>query len=222
MKFNEWVYNYRKEHGLSMQAMADLCGLSKQYISVLEKGVNPNTKKEFVPSIETIKKISDGTRINLTTLIGMLDPDQQIGINTPNPIPNFDNIIPIRKRSFPVIGTIAAGTPIDAEQNIETYVPEDEDLDADYALRVKGDSMIGDGIVDGDIVFIRQQPEVENGEIAAVYVDGGATLKRVYKVNDTVELWPANPSYRPMVFTANNCEEFKILGKAVKRLTDVK
>lgn len=222
MKFNEWVYNYRKEHGLSMQAMADLCGLSKQYISVLEKGVNPNTKKEFIPSIETIKKISDGTGINLTTLIGMLDPDQQIGINNPNPIPNFDNIIPIKKKSFPVIGTIAAGTPIDAEQNIETYVPEDEDLDADYALRVKGDSMIGAGIDDGDIVFIREQPDVENGEMAAVYVDGGATLKRVYKDGKGVSLYSENPKYPPMYFTAENCEEFKVLGKAVKKLTDIK
>ncbi|MBQ8491305.1 MAG: helix-turn-helix domain-containing protein, partial [Acidaminococcaceae bacterium] len=180
-----------------MQAMADLCGLSKQYISVLEKGVNPNTKKEFIPSIETIKKISDGTGINLTTLIGMLDPDQQIGINNPNPIPNFDNIIPIKKKSFPVIGTIAAGTPIDAEQNIETYVPEDEDLDADYALRVKGDSMIGDDINDGDIVFIRQQPDVEDGEIAAVYVDGGATLKRVFKIGESVQLRSSNSKYKP-------------------------
>ena len=222
MKFNEWVYNYRKEHGLSMQAMADLCGLSKQYISVLEKGVNPNTKKEFIPSIETIKKISDGTGINLTTLIGMLDPDQQIGINNPNPIPNFDNIIPIKKKSFPVIGTIAAGTTIDAEQNIETYVPEDEDLDADYALRVKGDSMIGDDINDGDIVFIRQQPDVEDGEIAAVYVDGGATLKRVFKIGESVQLRSSNSKYKPMNFTAENCEEFKVLGKAVKKLTDIK
>ena len=222
MKFNEWIYNYRKEHGLSMQAMADLCGLSKQYISVLEKGINPNTKKEFVPSIETIKKISDGTRINLTTLIGMLDPDQQIGINNPNPIPNFDNIIPIRKRSFPVIGTIAAGTPIDAEQNIETYVPEDEDLDADYALRIKGDSMIGDDINDGDIVFIRQQQDVEDGEIAAVYVDGGATLKRVFKIGESVQLRSSNSKYKPMNFTADNCEDFRILGKAVKKLTDIK
>lgn len=222
MKFNEWVYSYRKEHGLSMQAMADLCGLSKQYISVLEKGINPNTKKEFIPSIETIKKISDGTGINLTTLIGMLDPDKQIGINNPNPIPNFDNIIPIKKKSFPVIGTIAAGTPIDAEQNIETYVPEDEDLDADYALRIKGDSMIEADINDGDIVFIREQPDVENGEIAAVYVDGGATLKRVYKDDKGVSLYSANHKYAPMYYTAENCEEFKILGKAVKKLSDIK
>lgn len=137
-------------------------------------------------------------------------------------LPPYDNIIPIKKKSFPVIGTIAAGTPIDAEQNIETYVPEDEDLDADYALRVKGDSMIGAGIDDGDIVFIREQPDVENGEMAAVYVDGGATLKRVYKDGKGVSLYSENPKYPPMYFTAENCEEFRVLGKAVKKLTDIK
>lgn len=137
-------------------------------------------------------------------------------------LPPYDNIIPIKKKSFPVIGTIAAGTPIDAEQNIETYVPEDEDLDADYALRIKGDSMIGDDINDGDIVFIRQQPDVEDGEIAAVYVDGGATLKRVFKIGESVQLRSSNSKYKPMNFTADNCEDFRILGKAVKKLSDIK
>ena len=85
MKFNEWVYNYRKSHALSMQGMADLCGLSKQYISVLEKGVNPNTKKEFIPSIETVKKIADATGTDFNALISLLDPEQKITINSTNP-----------------------------------------------------------------------------------------------------------------------------------------
>ena len=137
-------------------------------------------------------------------------------------LPPYDNVIPIKKKSFPVIGTIAAGTPIDAEQNIEAYVPEDEDLDADYALRIKGDSMIGDDINDGDIVFIRQQPDVEDGEIAAVYVDGGATLKRIFKIGESVQLRSSNSKYKPMNFTSDNCEDFRILGKAVKKLSDIK
>ena len=82
--------------------------------------------------------------------------------------------------------------------------------------------MIGAGIDDGDIVFIRQQPDVENGEMAAVYVDGGATLKRVYKDGKGVSLYSENPKYPPMYFTAENCEEFRVLGKAVKKLTNIK
>lgn len=91
MKLSLWIYNYRKEHALSMQAMADLCGLSKQYVSVLEKGINPNTKKEFVPSIETVKKIADGTGTDLTTLIGLLGKDQEFVINSAVPFPSFES-----------------------------------------------------------------------------------------------------------------------------------
>lgn len=93
MKLSEWIYNYRKAHALSMQGMADLCGLSKQYISVLEKGINPNTKKEFVPSIETVKKIADATRCDFNSLIALLGQEQDIAINSVNPFPKFDNII---------------------------------------------------------------------------------------------------------------------------------
>ncbi len=220
MKFNEWIYNYRKTHGLSMQAMGDLCGLSKQYISVLEKGINPNTKKEFIPSIETIRKISEATNTDFSELFSLLDNDQLIKVN--DSFPTFENILPIKKKNFPLLGDIAAGKPIEAIEQIETYVPEDESLNADYALRVKGDSMIEADINDGDIVFIRQQPDVENGEIAAVYVDGAVTLKRVYKDERGVTLNSANYKYPPMLFTAENCEEFRILGKAVKKLSDIK
>lgn len=165
---------------------------------------------KYTPKQDKIALIADALGVSAAWLMGYED------------IPPYDNIIPIKKKSFPVIGTIAAGTPIDAEQNIETYVPEDEDLDADYALRIKGDSMIGDDINDGDIVFIRQQPDVEDGEIAAVYVDGGATLKRVFKIGESVQLRSSNSKYKPMNFTAETCDDFKILGKAVKKLSDIK
>lgn len=78
---------------MSMQGMADLCGLSKQYISVLEKGINPNTKKEFVPSIETIKKIADATNHDFNALIALLGQEQNVTVNSANPFPKFDNII---------------------------------------------------------------------------------------------------------------------------------
>lgn len=92
MKLSLWIYNYRKEHALSMQAMADLCGLSKQYISVLEKGVNPNTKKKFIPSVETIKKISDATGTDISVLINLLDKDQEFVVNSTQPFPDFSKI----------------------------------------------------------------------------------------------------------------------------------
>ena len=169
---------------------------------------------KYTPKQDKIAIIADVFGVSAAWLMGYE--------NNPKPLPPYDNILPIKKKSFPVLGDVAAGKPIEAQQHIECYVTDDADLDADYALRVKGDSMIGAGIDDGDIVFIREQPDVENGEMAAVYVDGGATLKRVYKDGKGVSLYSENPKYPPMYFTAESCEEFRILGKAVKKLTDIK
>ena len=169
---------------------------------------------KYTPKQDKIALIADVLGVSAAWLMGYE--------NHPTPLPPYDNIIPIRKKSFPVLGDIAAGVPIEAQQHVETYVTVDDDFDADYALRVKGDSMVGGGIKDGDIVFIKQQPQVENGEIAAVYVDGGATLKKVFKIGESVMLQSMNPDYKEMVFSADNCQDFKILGKAVKRLTDIK
>lgn len=97
-------------------------------------------------------------------------------------------------KRLPILGKIAAGIPILAQENIEGYLPYD-DNDADFCLRIHGDSMINARINDGDIVFIKQQSTVENGEIAAVLVNDSATLKRVYFVDDTVQLRSENPKY---------------------------
>lgn len=222
MKLGEIIKNYRETNRLSLADMGARTGFSKTYISMLENNYNPSTKKPIIPTPITLKKFADAMNMTLNELVSKLDPDQIIDLVYISPSPNLDNIIPIRKKSFPLLGDVAAGKPIEAQQHVECYVTEDEDLDADYALRVKGDSMIGAGIDDGDIVFIRQQPDVENGEMAAVYVDGGATLKRVYKDSKGVSLYSENPKYPPMYFTAETCEEFRILGKAVKKLTDIK
>ena len=133
---------------------------------------------------------------------------------------NIFNIIKNKKeaaeiKKVPLLGTIAAGLPILAEENVESYLPVLSSCNVDFALRIKGDSMIGARIYDGDIVYIKSQNDVEDGEIAAVLIDNEATLKRVYKFNDAVHLNPSNPEYKPMIYTKNNCQYFKILGKAV-------
>ena len=126
------------------------------------------------------------------------------------------NVIPMpRMRSIPLIGTIACGTPILAEENIEEHVDIPEHVHADFALRCKGDSMINARVHDGDIVYIRQQPTVNNGEIAAVLIDDEATLKRVYVSPGTLILQAENPNYEPMVYTGEQLEAIHILGKAV-------
>lgn len=132
----------------------------------------------------------------------------------PRPIP--PGFIPMPKMvKVPLVGSIACGTPILAEQNIDGHVDAPEDIRCDFALRCKGDSMIGAGIHDGDAVYIHIQPEVENGEIAAVRIGEEATLKRVYYDGTTLTLMPANAAYAPMVYTGPELNDVQIEGKAV-------
>ena len=130
-------------------------------------------------------------------------------------------------KTVPLIGDIACGTPILADENIEKEVRLPEDISADFCLRCKGDSMINARIYDGDIVFIRQQPSVENGEIAAVLIDDTAdiaetTLKRVYIYDSKVMLVAENPKYTPMSFEKEEMNSVRILGKAVAFLSGIR
>lgn len=114
--------------------------------------------------------------------------------------------------TIPLLGTIAAGAPILAEEHIEDYFNIDSKIKADFALKIKGDSMIDAGISEEDIVFIRKQDTLENGEIGAVLIDNEATLKRFYRDNGTVILQAENKAYKPMIFTNG---DMRILGKLV-------
>lgn len=132
----------------------------------------------------------------------------------PRPIPKGFEPMP-KMVKVPLVGSIACGTPILAQQNIDGHVDAPEDIRCDFALRCKGDSMIGAGIHDGDAVYIHIQPEVENGEIAAVRIGEEATLKRVYYDGTTLTLMPYNNAYAPMVYTGPQLEDVHIEGKAV-------
>lgn len=104
--------------------------------------------------------------------------------------------------------------PIYADEETELILCDDS-LRCDFALRVRGDSMIGARIHDGDLVFIRSQDDVDDGEIAAVVLNDEATLKRVYHIKNGLQLLSENPRYAPMIFTLDECDSIRILGKAV-------
>lgn len=129
------------------------------------------------------------------------------------------NLSPLPKmKKIPLVGTIACGQPILAEENITDYIDLPGHIKADYALICKGDSMINAKIADGDIVYIRQQETVENGQIAAVLVDADqteATLKRFYFSGGTVTLNAENPAYAPMVYVGEEIEKVHVIGLAV-------
>lgn len=135
-----------------------------------------------------------------------------------------DNLIPIRMgKPLPLIGSIACGRPVLAEENVEELVACPEDIHADFCLRCKGDSMIGCRIMDGDIVYIRQQDDVDDGQIAAVLIEDEATLKRIYKIgHDRIELRPENPVYPVMTYTGSELDRIRILGLAVAFTSPVK
>ena len=217
MHLGEIVRQYRLENKMTMDEFSKKSGLSKGYISMLEKNENPKTKKEIVPTLETINQVAEVIGTDLDILLRQLGRNQKIDIST------VENIIPLPStKKIPLLGDIACGDPITAVENIESYIDVPDCVSADFALTCKGDSMINARINDGDIVYIRQQPEVENGEIAAVLIDGEATLKRVFYGKGTIMLQAENPTYPPMVFSGEEILDIKILGKATYFLSKVK
>ena len=158
-----------------------------------------------IPS-DKIELIADYLSISPAYIMGWTDSDLT-HIKNIEPIPTMVKV--------PLLGTIACGEPILAEENIEDYINMPEKTKGTFALRCKGDSMINARIFDGDIVFIREQPEVENGEIAAVLIDDEATLKRVYKTENSIELRPENPTFKPLYYQKEEMNKVRILGKAV-------
>ena len=210
MKLGDLIREYREKQDLSQRQFADKCDLSNGYISILEKGINPNTGKPVTPTIPQLKKLACGMNI---TVMEMLELVEDMPIDITSDVPN---IIPMPEmRKIPLIGSIACGAPILAEEHIEEYISIPKHVSADFALTCKGDSMINARIFDGDIVYIRQQDTVENGEIAAVLIDGEATLKRVRLFDDHISLEPENPQYRPLVYWGEEMNTIRILGKAV-------
>ncbi len=212
MTLQDIIKDFRESHGYSQRQLATMCDLSNGYISMLEKGINPNTKEPLVPTLTALEKLAKGMGITLTELLTMAD-DMPVSLES---FPSATNIFPLpQTKVIPLLGDIACGEPILAEENIDDYIKLDKDILADFALRCKGDSMINARIFDGDIVYIRQQPDVENGEIAAVLIDNEATLKRVYKYPHRIELRAENPTIKPFEYSDDEMNNIHILGKAV-------
>lgn len=136
----------------------------------------------------------------------------------------ISNIHPVELKKFPLLGEIACGEPIYASEDRESYIMAGADIRADFCLIAKGDSMTGARILDGDIVFIRKQEMVEEGEIAAIVIDDEATLKRVYydSKNNIIQLVADNPAYKPLVYQGDELNMIHILGKAVAFQSDVR
>lgn len=208
MTVSERIKHRRESLGITQTDLAISIGVTKQQMYKYENGIISN-----IPS-DKIEALAEALKTTPQYLMGW-DDDSAV-------YPT--NIIPMpRMNQIPLIGTIAYGEPILAEENIEDQVDIPEHIHADFALRCKGDSMIGARIHDGDIVYIRQQPTVDNGQIAAVLIEDEATLKRVYVSPGSIVLQPENPSFPPIVYTGEEMSEVRVLGKLVGfTSTDIK
>lgn len=209
-KFSERFKQLRTERGLSQQDMANQLGFTKSRVNMYERG-------EREPGFDVLETIADYFNVDMDFLLGKSDIP-----NRSSWVLSLENTIPLpNMRKVPLLGTIACGTPILAAENLDGYVKMPENVHADFCLRCKGDSMIGARIMDGDLVFIHQQPDVDNGAIAAVIVEDEATLKRIYKSTGKIILQPENPRYEPFVFVGKELSQIRIIGKAVAFLSGV-
>ncbi len=204
MTTGERMKQRRKEIGLSAEKVAERLGVSPATIYRYEKG-----DIEKVP----VDIFAELAKILQTTPAYLMGWEEKPEPKKPTIPPGFEPMPKMKK--IPLIGSIACGEPITAIQNREGEIDAPENMQCDFALRCKGDSMIGAGIHDGDAVYIRIQPEVENGQIAAVRIGDEATLKRVYLHKDYIELRPENPDYESIIRRREEMNDVHIEGRAV-------
>lgn len=189
MNLGDKIKNRRLDLDLTLQEVADIVGVSKSTVQKWESGNIENMKRDKIALL--------AKALNVSPLFIMGIDDREMKNKT---------------NRIPLIGTIAAGTPILAQENIEDYFNLDSSIKADFALKVKGDSMLGAGIFPNDIVFIRKQDTLENGEIGAILIENEATLKKFYREDKTIILQSENDLYKPIILTNGYV---KILGKLV-------
>lgn len=200
--------------GINQTELCSLTGIPKSAMSQYLSGT-------FKPKQQRTYLIAKALNVNEAWLMGYDDISMETIKKPTEPLTEltaqFDNIRPVQLKRFPMLGEIACGEPIWADEDHESHIMADMDIQADFCLRAKGDSMINARIYDGDIVFIKEMPIVENGEIAAVIIDNEATLKRFYydKENNYLQLIAENPLYKPLVYRNEQLDEIRVLGKAV-------
>ena len=201
MAIGDNIKKCRLARDMTLEDVAKMVGISRQTMSRYENGIIGN-----IPS-DKIERMAKAMRVSPGVIMGWEEFEQ---------LPANVVAVPELKK-VPLVGQIACGTPILAEQNIEDYIDLPHHIRADYALTCKGDSMIGAGVHDGDVVYIRKQAQVDNGQIAAVMVDcEDATLKRFYYDGKaTVTLTAENPAVPPMVFAGEDVERIRVIGLAV-------
>lgn len=199
----ERIKSLRVKHGFTQKQLGEKLNKSESSVRMWELGYSE-------PDIDTLGLLSSIFSVRIDYITGN-DNDDEFDIFS------IPGISPIKTKKLPLLGRIACGKPIFADEEYDGYIEVDEGITADFCLRAQGDSMINARIYDGDIVFVKQQSSVNNGEIAVILIGDEATLKRVFYYPDKQKLVlnPENTKYEPLVFIGEELNEIKILGKAI-------
>lgn len=204
--FAATIKRLRLERGITQEQLASMLKVSRSTIGMYETGSRE-------PDFETCEAIADIFNVDMDYLLGRSCVERKDPLTPSSVIPPGFEPLP-EMATVPLVGRIACGQPITAEENLEGYVSIPAEWHATFTLLCEGDSM-EPRIKDGDLVAIRSQPQVENGEIAAVRIDCEATLKHVYLYPDKIVLQPENPNYAPIVKIGEEMNDVTIEGKAV-------
>ena len=203
----ERIRRLRTKKGMSLETLADMIGTSRQTVHRYETGVITNVPHD---KIEAMAKALGTTPSNLMGWDE--DTDFPSFNNTP-----LSNLTTIKSKKLPVLGNVACGEPVFASEDRGYYASSGLEINADFCLTAKGDSMINARIFDGDLLFVKKQESVDDGEIAVVLIDDEATVKRVYFDRDMgiLTLMPENPTYKPMRYIGRELDRIRILGKVI-------
>lgn len=233
---------HREKAGLSKKQFSDLLEVAEEDVEALESGLC-DIDKEMLYKISNVLCITPGTllprdaeeldedleyfllrrkhnpvRLQIESYLDTLAPESLAAeLDRYRALDGLSDTLPAGKRRLPLLGNVACGEPIYAAEEHEAYAVADADIGADFCLIARGDSMINARIFDGDVLFVRLQESVDDGEIAVVLINDEATVKRVYydKENNVVTLIPENPLYKPMRYVGEQLCDIRILGKVV-------
>lgn len=203
--FADRLKRLRKEHGYTQESLAAVIGVERSSVGKYEG------KSGVIPSNDVLARIADLFGVSIDYLLERENRNQISPANQTFP----PNILPVQRRKIPILGNVAAGEPIFADEEHEEYVIDDDANDCDFALRIAGDSM-EPLLHDGDIVYVRQQDDVNDGEIGILLLDDEAVIKHIYHIPDGVQVVSQNAAkYPPKTYTWPNYDTIRILGRAV-------
>lgn len=194
------------EKNITQTELSKLTGITQSSISDWARG-------KYLPRQDKVYILSKALKVSPSYLLGYDDDIQDLS--------SIPGIIPVKAiKKIPILGSIVCGYPVWSAENYQGYYPSDPDIfAADFCLYADGDSMVDANIHDGDLVFFKKTPDVENGTIVAALIDGDATLKKFTKTNEAIILSPCNDTYHPIIINKDDGKEVRILGEMIAVLS---